>query len=90
MSDHGLSVPVPPELVAAIAERVADIIDERQLARRPRREQPYLTVPEAAEVLRAKPQRVYDLLSARRLTRHKDGSRTLLSRAEIDAYLGNA
>ena len=49
-----------------------------------------LTVPEAAKRLRAKPQRVYDLLSDGRLTRHKDGSRVLVDRRELDAYLGNS
>lgn len=49
----------------------------------------YATVVEAAEILRAKPQRVYDLLSARVLTRHKDGSRTLVERAELEAYLNH-
>jgi len=48
---------------------------------------PYLSVPEAAEYLRAKPQRVYDLLSSGRLARHKDGSRVLISRAELASYL---
>lgn len=47
----------------------------------------YLTVEEAAAYLRAKPQRVYDLLSDGRLSRVKDGSRVLVARAELDAYL---
>jgi len=48
---------------------------------------PFMTIKEAAEYLRCSRQRVDDLLSARRLTRHKDGSRTLVSRAEIEQYL---
>jgi excisionase family DNA binding protein len=48
---------------------------------------PYLTVQEASEYLRCKPQRVHDLLSQGRLTRFKDGGRTLVSRAEIEAWL---
>ena len=48
---------------------------------------PYLSIDEAAEYLRAKKQRVYDLVSAGRLTRFKDGSRVLVSRAELDAHL---
>jgi excisionase family DNA binding protein len=51
---------------------------------------PYLTVAEAAAYLRASRQRVYDLLSSRRLSRHKDGARVLISRAELDAYLGQS
>jgi excisionase family DNA binding protein len=48
---------------------------------------PFLTVAEAADYLRGKRQRVYDLLSTGRLTRHKDGRRTLVSRAELDSHL---
>jgi excisionase family DNA binding protein len=50
-------------------------------------ERPFLTIPEAADLLRAKRQRVDDLLSAGKLPRHKDGARTLVSRAELLAYL---
>jgi excisionase family DNA binding protein len=46
-----------------------------------------MTTAEAAEYLRAKPQRVHDLLSAGRLTRHKEGGRTLVSRAEVEALV---
>jgi excisionase family DNA binding protein len=48
---------------------------------------PYMTIVEAAEYLRSKRQRVDDLLSAERLTRIKDGSRTLVARAELEQYL---
>jgi excisionase family DNA binding protein len=48
---------------------------------------PYLTVEEAAEYLRCKPKRIYDLTSQRRLPHVKDGSRTLLRRADLDAHL---
>lgn len=48
---------------------------------------PFLTVAEAAAYVRAKPQRIYDLLTQRRLSRFKDGSRTLVSKDELDAHL---
>ncbi len=48
---------------------------------------PYLTVPEAAAYLRCKRQRVDDLLSQGALSRVKDGARTLIARAELEAYL---
>jgi excisionase family DNA binding protein len=48
---------------------------------------PYMTVPEAAEYMRCRRQRVDDLLSAQKLERYKDGRRTLVSRAEVEAYL---
>jgi excisionase family DNA binding protein len=46
-----------------------------------------MTIVEAAAYARCKRQRIDDLLSMRRLTRHKDGRRTLIRRAELDAYL---
>jgi excisionase family DNA binding protein len=48
---------------------------------------PYMTVVEAAAYLRCDRQRIDDLLSQRRLTRHKDGTRTLVSRAELEHYV---
>jgi excisionase family DNA binding protein len=48
---------------------------------------PWLDVNEAADYLRCKPKRVYDLVSQSRVPAHKDGSRLLLHRDELDAYL---
>ena len=79
-----LALPIPDEWLEAIAERVAELLAERAPAANG---SPYLSVAEAAELLRADPQRVYDLLSSGRLTRIKDGSRVLVCRAELDAYL---
>jgi excisionase family DNA binding protein len=89
---------VPEEWLAAIAERVAEILLTRQaegpgrrlvaaLARRGEGAGPYLSVREAADYMRCSSQRVYDLLSARRQTRHRDGRRVLLLRGELDDYL---
>jgi excisionase family DNA binding protein len=47
----------------------------------------YLSVAEVATYLRCTRQRVYDLCSQGALTRLKDGSRVLLDRNEVDAYL---
>jgi excisionase family DNA binding protein len=74
-----------PEELAELAERVAQIVLERQPA--PAAPSPYLSVNEAAEFLRAPRSRVYDLVSAGRLTRYKDGARVLVSRAELEAHL---
>jgi excisionase family DNA binding protein len=46
-----------------------------------------LTCAEAAELLRCKRQRIDDLLSAGRLSRFKEGGRTLVSRAEVEALV---
>jgi excisionase family DNA binding protein len=76
---------VSPELVDVIAERAAALLSERMPATAAR--SPYMNVEEAADYLRCKPQRIYDLLSSGRLTRHKDGSRTLVGREELERYL---
>jgi excisionase family DNA binding protein len=80
-----LTVKLPAEVIEAIAERAAAIVLHR--LNKPAAESPFMTVAEAATYARCKPQRIYDLLSSRRLTRHKDGSRTLIQRAELEAYL---
>ena len=70
----------------ALVARVTEL--ERRLAASALQSQgAYLTVLEAADVLRCKRQRVDDLLSQRRLSRFKDGSRTLISRVEVEEYL---
>jgi excisionase family DNA binding protein len=82
MEELTVTVVVPAELVAAIAAQAVAQIEAQATP-----VSPFLTVFEAAEFLRAKPQRVYDLLSARRLTRHKEGSRTLILRSELERYV---
>ncbi len=72
-------------LAPAVAERVAELLADHLASARGA--SPWLTVDEAADYLRCKPKRIYDLLSQSRLPRHKDGSRVLLHRAELDAYL---
>jgi excisionase family DNA binding protein len=70
-------------LVPAIAEQVAALLAERTTDAR----SPWLTVAEAAEHLRCRPKRIYDLISQSRLPAHRDGSRVLLRRDQLDAYL---
>ncbi len=82
-----LALRVPEELVEAVAQRAAEIVLEQLAA--PDQSSPWLTVPEAAEYLRASRQRIYDLLSSRRLTRHRDGTRVLIRRDELDRYLAS-
>jgi len=88
----GLTVTVPSEIVEAIAARAAELAVEKlhglaKLILASPQQTEYVTVVEAAEFLRAKPQRVHDLTSAGRLTRYKDRSRTLIRRAQLEAYL---
>ncbi len=81
----GLALMLPPEFVEAVAQRVAELL--RAEAPEPVAASPFLTIPEAAEFLRCSRQRIDDLLSQRRLTRHKEGRRTLVARAELDAHV---
>lgn len=78
-----LTLALPAELVEVIAERAAQIVAERQASVG----EPLLTVEQAATYLACKPKRVYDLCSQRRVRFSKDGSRTLLRRSDLDAYL---
>ncbi|HET6999349.1 MAG TPA: helix-turn-helix domain-containing protein [Solirubrobacterales bacterium] len=80
----GLALAVPTELVETIAQRAAELLAERQAEVE---STPWLRVEEAADHLRCKPKRVYDLCSQRRIPFVKDGSRTLLRRSDLDAYL---
>jgi excisionase family DNA binding protein len=73
------------EDIARIAERTAALLARKHGGGTP--PSPYLTISEAAEYLRCRRQRIDDLLSQRRLSRVKDGARTLILRAELEAYL---
>jgi excisionase family DNA binding protein len=82
-----LSAEARAELEQLVDARVREQVDRLLAASETRTASPYMTVPEAAEYLRCTRQRIYDLLSARRLRRFKDGSRVLISRAELDEHL---
>jgi excisionase family DNA binding protein len=79
-----ISVELSEQDLEHIAERAAALAAARLASASA---SPYLSIPEAAELLRCRRQRVDDLLCQRRLTRVKDGSRKLIRRAELDAYL---
>jgi excisionase family DNA binding protein len=48
---------------------------------------PYLTASEAADVLRCDRRRIYRMVHDGRIAGVKDGSRVLVERASIEAYL---
>lgn len=73
----------PPEVIEAIAQRTAEVIASSVA---PSVDE-YLTVPEAAAVLKCGPKRVYDLTGRGLLGKVHDGSRVLVPRTAIDAYL---
>ena len=84
MSDgFRMSLGVPPELVEAIAERVADSVIEHL----PRPPEPYMNVDEAATYLAAPKSRVYELVERNRVRVHRDGRRLLFRREDLDAAL---
>jgi len=85
--DAGVSVAVPSAEEFALLERRVAELEQRVATAALTEPSPYMTIPEAAELLRCSRQRIDDLLSQRRLNRHKDGARTLVSRAEIEGYL---
>jgi excisionase family DNA binding protein len=72
--------------VAAILEAE---IDRRVQAALDGAQSPYMTPDEAAAYIGAERQRVYDLCSDGRLRRYRDGSRLLVRRDELDAYLAH-
>jgi excisionase family DNA binding protein len=53
----------------------------------PQEASPLMTIPEVANYLRAPRHRVDALLTQRKLPRQKEGRRTLIRRADVDAYL---
>lgn len=75
-------IPIPPELVDAIAELVAQRLRQLELTENP--PSPYMTVDEAAEFLRCAPKRIYDLRADGRLSRVSEGSRALVVREELE------
>ena len=79
-----VTVTLSPDDFEALAQRVADIVEDRvRLPADAPTPTPFMTPEEAAVLLSAKRQRVYDLLSQRRLTRVKEGGRTLVARSEV-------
>jgi excisionase family DNA binding protein len=80
---QGLSISLPEVLLEVIAERAAAIVQRRQ----PVGADPWLGVHEAADHLACPASRIYALVSARRIPHHRDGSRLLFRRSELDAWV---
>jgi len=81
-----LVVTVTDDLVERIAQRVAEILAERDRRESSSR---WLTAQQAADYLQATPQRIYDLRSSGWLSRTGDGSRVLVDRRELDVLLAS-
>jgi excisionase family DNA binding protein len=82
-----MNLELPDSVLEEIAQRAAEILLAREPSSNGNTPSPYLTIVEAAELLRSKRHRVDDLLSRGTLTRIKDGTRTLVARAELEDYL---
>jgi excisionase family DNA binding protein len=77
-----LAVALPDELLEQIAQRAAELVDDRE-------PQPvgYLDVAGAAEFLACPKSRIYALVNADRMPVHRDGSRLLFDRGELREYV---
>ena len=78
-----LSISLPGELLEVIAERAAAIVQGRQRLG----EEAWLGVRDAAGHLACPASRIYALVSAGRIPHHRDGSRLLFRRSELDAWV---
>jgi len=82
-TNGSFSLAVPPELVEAVAERVAEVLAERA----PTASDGYLGVEEAAAYLASPKSRVYELVAAKRVRHYRDGRRVLFKAEDLDAAL---
>jgi excisionase family DNA binding protein len=78
-----LSIALPAELVELVAERAAAILRAEATVD----VEPWLGVGEAAAHLACPTSRIYALVSARRIPHHRDGSRLLFRRSELDEWV---
>lgn len=72
-----------PEDLQTLAEKLAPYLE------RPKPDTGWLDVAGAAEHLQCPKSRLYSLVSARRVPFHKDGSRLLFDRYELDEFIRN-
>lgn len=85
-SDPALRIDLPADVLDEIARRVVPLV-VAELRSSDGAGSPYLSVNEAAKYARCSRQRIYDLRSRGVLSRCGDGSRALIRRDELDAYL---
>jgi excisionase family DNA binding protein len=85
-----LGLVIPPALLESISRRVLELLAEGGRLPESAPVSEFMNVVEAAAYLRCDRQRIYDLVSARRLPKFKDGSRVLIRRADLVAYLEEA
>lgn len=79
-----LSFDLPDAVIEQIAQRAAELVAERSGQVE---DDGWLSVAEAADYLRCSSPRIYQLVSAKRIPYHKDGSRDLFRRSELDGWV---
>jgi excisionase family DNA binding protein len=85
MSDTtNLNLPVPAELLEAIAQRAAEILRAGA-----QEEDHWMTVEEAAEYVRCPKGRLYEHVSRDVVPYERDGRRLLFRRSELDIWVRN-
>ncbi|MFN8224251.1 MAG: helix-turn-helix domain-containing protein [Gaiellales bacterium] len=82
MIEEPFTVELPESLLAALAERVAQVVQASTPAEQP--SSPYMTTEQAAAFLCCSRQRIHDLLGQGKLSRYKEGRRTLLLREDLE------
>jgi excisionase family DNA binding protein len=82
-----VALPIPEELVEAIASRAAAIVLERLGERLGEAPSEFVTPEEAAELLGCSRRRIYDLRTQRRLTPYREGGRAMVRREELLALV---
>jgi excisionase family DNA binding protein len=90
MSNRLVSVPLPAELVEAVAERVAEILIEQERSRRASTEWPeWMSVETAARYLDMTPHAARKLYERGTVPFHQDapGCRVRFRRSDLDAYM---
>lgn len=82
----GLSLPVPEDVLEAIAERAAAIAvaQLREELAEARGASQWMTTAEAARYLRCEPQRIYELHSSGALPAHREGGRLLFAVSDLE------
>jgi excisionase family DNA binding protein len=83
-----MNFPIPDELIEALAERIADKL-RGSLPSQPNPQTPWLTADETAHYIGAARQRIYDLVSDDRIPVHREGSRLLFHRGELDGWIAS-
>jgi excisionase family DNA binding protein len=78
-----LSLSLPADFVEIVAERAAELVEERRVGD----VEPWIGVGDASAHLACPRSRIYALVSAGRIPHRKDGSRLLFRRSELDAWL---